>query len=486
MIETKNSPSDDKNYLKNNLDRKFFFVENLSELKKIKSSCELCVIKTDFDKSDLQLIKKVQKTNPDIEFWVCSENLSKENVLTANKIGIKTVVSSPIDYKMVEEFFNSKNDSSKAIKKINIDKYEYSSIASSKIMVVDDNPMNVELLSEILSEFNLNISCFLKSKEALKIALKEKFDLFLFDIMMPEMSGFELAKKIKDAPLNKNTPVIFVSALSDAHNKIQGYDIGSIAYIEKPFDVNIVKSQIFNLLKNQKAQEIVTSTKESFFATVAHDLKTPINAGINALKLLLNQNLGELEGEQQEIIEDILFSTRFMKDMVENVLSKNKIDNNRIVLSKEVLSLKETVENCIDLTKYILAPKKQKIDFYCDVDNPLIPIDFMEIKRSIHNLIANASEHSPVGSKIELKIFKVNNKIALSVKDFGTGIDLEHQKDVFDKYMSIAQKDKRVGSGLGLYITKKIIEAHGGEIILDSSLGFGTKITIFLPFYNKE
>lgn len=485
MLEIINSPNNDKNYLKNNLHRKFLFVSDFSDFKKLKPEVELCIIQTDFNKSDLKFIKKIKSANKNTEFWMCTDDPSKENILIANKVGIKTVISSPIDYKMVEEFFHVRNDNSYG-NEIYKNEYDYSGISNFKIMIVDDNPMNVELLEEILSEFNLKICSFLKSKEAYKAALQEKFDLFLFDIMMPDMSGFELAKKIKDIPLNKNVPIIFISALSDSHNKIKGYDLGSIAYIEKPFDVNIVKSQIFNFLKTQKAQEVIASTKESFLATVAHDLKTPINAGINALNLLLDENIGELEEIQQEIVEDLLFSTKFMQDMVENVLCRNKIENDKATLSKEVHSLKETVEHCIELTKYILAPKQQKIEFLCDIDNPLLPLDFVEIKRAIHNLIANASEHSPVSSKILVKIFKIGNKMGLSIQDFGKGIDLEHQKDVFHRYMSFAQKDKRVGSGLGLYITKNIVEAHGGEIILESKVGHGTKITIFLPVYDKE
>lgn len=485
MQEIINSPIKDKDYLKNSLSQKFLFVDNVSVLKRIKPEVELCIIQTDFSKSDLKCIKKAKATNPHAEFWVCSENLSKDNVLLANKVGIRTIISSPIDYKMVEEFFNHKNGESYANKTLGKE-YDCSSIANSKVMIVDDNLMNVELLEEILSVFNLNISTFLKPKEAHQALLQEKFDLVLFDIMMPEMSGFELAKKIKDTPLNKDVPIIFISALSDSHNKIKGYDLGSFAYIEKPFDINIIKSQIFNLLKNQKAQEILASNKESFIATVAHDLKTPINAGINALNLLLNENMGELEDIQQEIVEDLLDSTKFMQDMVENILCKSKIENNNNILSKEMCSLKELVEHCMELTKYILAPKQQKIEFHCGVDNSLLPLDFVEMKRALHNLIANASEHSANGSKILIEIFKANNKMGISVQDFGKGIDLEHQKDVFYQYMSLAKKDKRVGSGLGLYITKKIIEAHDGEIILKSKLGHGTKITMFLPIYDKE
>lgn len=484
MPEIINSLSTDKGYLKNNFNREFLFVDNVSNLKKIRPEVELCVIQSDFNKSDLKFIKKAKTTNRNAEIWICSNYLSKENILIANKIGIKTVISSPIDYKMVEEFFNKKKNLP-INKKIEFD-YDFSSICNSKVMIVDDNLMNVELLEEILSKFNLKISKFLKPKDACQAMLHEKFDLFLLDVMMPDMSGFELAKRIKDTPHNQNAPIIFVSALSDSHNKMKGYNLGSFAYIEKPFDVNMIKSQIFNILKNQRAQEIITSNKEDFLATVAHDLKTPINAGINALNLLLDRNLGELEEPQHELVEDILNSTKFMKDMVENILCKNKIEGNKITLSKNVYSLKELVDRCIEITKYILSPRKQKIHFECKISNTLLPMDFLEMKRAVHNLIANASEYSPDGSKILIKIFETGNNIGLSVQDFGKGIDLVHQKDVFSQYMSFAKKYKRVGSGLGLYITKRIVEAHGGEITLKSKVGYGTKITVFLPNYIKE
>lgn len=482
MPELIDSVNNDNDYSKSNLSQNFLFIDKISDFKKLKPNIALCIIQSNFSNSDLKLVKKIKTNNKNTEFWLATDNLSKENILFANKLGIKTVISSPIDYKLVEEFFNKKHGF-----QINeeID-YDYKNISGSKVMIVDDNHMNVELLEEILSKFNLNISSFLKPKDACKTILHEKFDLFLLDIMMPDMSGFDLARKIKETPHNKNVPIIFISALSDSDNKIKGYNLGSCAYIEKPFDVNIIKSQIFSILKAHKTQEIFETDKENFLATVAHDLKTPIHAGINALNLLLNKNLGELEDNQHEIVEDILNSTKFMQDMVENILCRNKIESDKITLSKQVCSLKKLVEHCMELTKYILTPKNQHISLQCDVGNTLIPMDFLEMKRAVHNLIANASEYSPTGGKIFINIFEKDDKIGLFVQDFGKGIDLKHQKDVFSQYMSMAKEYKRVGSGLGLYITKKIVDAHGGEIDLESKIDCGTKITILLPNYSKE
>lgn len=466
------------------LKQKFLFIDNISNFKKSIPKIELCVVQTDFSKPDLKCLKKLMESNKNTKFWISSNNLSRENILNANKIGINTVIPFPFDKSLIVEYFNNK--SGFYIKKEKADlNYDYSIISNSKVMIVDDNLMNVELLEEILSKFNLKISSFLKPKEAFRLLQHEKFDLILLDVMMPEMSGFELAKKIKNTPVNKDIPIIFISALSDSHNKIKGYNLGSCAYIKKPFDVNIIKSQIYNILKKQKYQEIANINKEDFLATITHDLKTPIRAGINALNLLLNENLGELKDDQHELIEDILNSTKYMQDMVENILCKTKIENNKIELSKQVCSLKKVAEHCIELTKYILIPKRQHIKLECKVSNTLIPLDFLEIKRAIHNLIANASKYSPIGGKIHIKIIQEDDRLGLLVQDFGKGIPEENQDEIFSKYMTLAKQDKTVGTGLGLYITKRIIEAHEGEIFVKSKAGDGTTITIYLPIYDK-
>ena len=485
MSEIIKTTDSSKNYSKSDFSEKFLFIEQALGIKKIKPEIELCIVQTNFNKADLKQLQKLRQSNKDTEFWICSTNLSRKNILSANKLGIKTVISSPVDNNAVEEFFLNKN--SFYLRNHLDTPYDYSSIAHSKIMIVDDNVMNVELLEEILVDFNINISSFTKPKEACEVMLHEKFDLFLLDVMMPEMSGFELAKKINDTPHNKNTPIIFISALADSCNKIRGYDLGSFAYIEKPFDVKIIKSQIFNILKTQKLQNLDITNKGDYLATIVHDLKTPISAGITALGLLLNKNLGELEDNQHEIIEDLLNSTKFMRDMVENILCKNKIEKNITELIKHHYSVKKLIEHCIELTKYILLPKNQQIFFTSEIEDALLHMDFLEMQRAIHNLIANASEHSASGSKILIHVYMPNkNKIAISIQDFGRGIDLERQKDVFDQYMSYAKKHKRVGSGLGLYITKNIIEAHNGEIILESKIELGTKITIFLPTKHEK
>lgn len=465
------------------IDDRYIIIDNLNQLKNIPDNVELCIIETDFNKSDIDKLKKF-KNNKNLEIWISSENLSRENILLSNKLGIKTVINYPVNEKTIEEFFIKKNTTMfiEAAKPNEND----IDIQNCKIMIVDDNPMNIELLEEILSSHKFKLTSFLKSKDAYKAALAEKFDLFLLDVMMPELSGFELARKIKEIKHNQDAPIVFISALADSRSKIKGYELGSFAYIEKPFDINVIWSQITNILKAATQRNLLSQDKEDFLAMVTHDLKTPIRAGINALNLLLDENLGELDESQQELIEDILLSTKFMRDMVDNILCKNQIEIGSMQLSKQVNSVEELVKTCLDLTKYLLLSKKQQIKYICETKNLILPFDFLEMKRALHNLISNASQYSPEGSDIIIKVFQTNKKMGISVTDFGPGIAFKNQEDIFLRYMTYAKKHKTVGAGLGLYVTKKIVDAHGGEIKVKSKVGEGSTFTILLPMYTKD
>ncbi len=461
----------------------FAYVDDVQSFKSLNPTIELCIIQTKFSTKEILGIEMLKSKYKNVEFWLCSENLSKKNISIANVLGIKTVVPSPVKPETIKEYFIKKYGIKVANK--NLEEWDFSEIAGLKVMIVDDNKTNIELLEETLSKLNLSIDSYSNPQNALKMLGKEKYDLFLLDIMMPELSGFDFAEKIKENPEYKNTPIMFISALSDSQNKIKSYKLGSYAYVEKPFDVNVLRTQIFNLLKHTKAQEIVTSDKENFLATIVHDLKTPIRAGINALNLLLDENLGKLEDGQCEIVEDLLDSTKYMQDMVENILCKNRIANNQINITKQVYSVEELIKHCIDLTKYITKQKKQRIKFICKTKKILLPIDYVEMKRVLHNLISNASEYSPINGEIIIELFEKDQKLGISVQDFGQGIESENKNEIFGKYMTLAKKNKKVGTGLGLYITKRIVEAHEGEISIESKIGHGTTITILLPIYEK-
>lgn len=454
------------------------FVENIKDISSTQdfSSKKLCIIKTNF--KDLAPLKNLIVKNPNTEFWLTSSEISRKNIIQANYYGIKNVLPYPFDIKVVREFFHKKKSVSTE------DKYTcetFSWLRNLKIMIVDDNPMNVELLAETFAASGLNISTFLKPQDALDAIYKEKFDLFLLDIMMPEISGFDLAVKIKESELNNDTPIIFISALSDSENKITGYDLGSYAYIEKPFDVNVVRSQVFNILRSRKLQYAMNQTKETFIAMVAHDLKSPVNAEITALEILLQKLQTKDNPENNEIISDLLQAAKYMKNLINNLLYKYKFENNIVSLNKSYSSLNSLLSESIAEMKYLAANKKQIFVFKNTAKHTSICIDYIEIKRVMHNLFSNAIDNAPKNSTIEVSMSENKNFIQIAVENSIKYIPTENINDIFDKFVSFANKSKCVNSGLGLYVAKRIIEAHKGSIKAEINGSNKIKFTIQLP-----
>lgn len=463
--------------INNNIENEnLIFVESLKDLQNTNglSRKKLCIAKTDF--KDLYLIKRINKKYPNLEIWLTSPEISRKNILLANSSGVKNVIQYPVDAKLIQTYFQKQNKNKVTIHEIP----NYTSLKGLKVMVVDDNQMNVDLLVETLSVLDISITTFLKPIEASRAAVNEKFDLFLLDIMMPEMSGFELANIIKHSKINSDTPIMFISALSDAENKIMGYNIGSCAYIEKPFEVSVVRSQIYNMLKTKSLSDALNDKKETFLQMVTHDLKTPIYAEICALELL-GKNNEKLNGQQKEIISDILSAAKYMKNLVENITQKYKVENENLVLQKTKCSLKELVINCIEDTKYLFEEKGIKYILNCSARNLFASMDELEIKRVVHNLIINTIEHGISKSKVIMDIKENGKFLIFSITNFGVGLEITNPDDIFLKYVTYAKKHKKLGSGLGLYIAKKIIDAHGGKIKVESETNNYVKFTFSLP-----
>ena len=457
------------------------YVNNVRELKNIKGliNKRLCIIKTDF--KDTDKIKKFCKTFPELEVWLATRNMSKHNILTAHSCGVKNVIEYPIKKEVIKDVlkdYKPKKFCQNPLK----DEKKFAFLSGQKVLIVDDNPFNVELLEETLKSLNLSITSCHKPKDAAKIVNNEKFDLFLLDIMMPDMSGFELAEEILKTKLNRETPIMFISALSDTDNKVKSFDLGSYAYIEKPFDIKVVRSQIYNFLKAVGNRENHYKQQDSYWAMITHDMKGPIQAELSALKLLLNNDdSGNFNEWQVEVLNDVVSSTKYMQTLVDNVLKKHKCDNGNVIITKRMNSFKTLITECCDELQYLASERDIMMKAFYDssIDNFLF--DYDEIKRVLHNLLTNALKYSYKHREIIITVKDDNENIIVSIKNYGIGIDIENPDDVFDKYTSYSEKYKSINTGLGLYIAKQIITAHGGIINFKSILNDITTVTFTLP-----
>ena len=235
-----------------------------------------------------------------------------------------------------------------------------------------------------------------------------------------------------------------------------------------------------DLTKEIEKQNIINN----FIEMLTHDLKTPVRAEKRALKLLYEGCFGELNKEQHEIVQELLNSSRFMLRMTDNVLTRYKIENGDCIINKSKKSILDSIQSSIYYLQYMIESKNQKIIIHTNFKNnndEIAQFDETEINRVLTNILSNASEFSPQNSNIEIFVNKNDKNISVSIKDCGSGIPENILSSILHEKILSPKRFKKVGSGLGIYISKKIIEAHGGKIEIKTSEKDGTIFTFYLP-----
>ena len=238
-------------------------------------------------------------------------------------------------------------------------------------------------------------------------------------------------------------------------------------------------------ITNYTNQKEIDSLKEDFVATLTHDLKVPIIAEANMLEFFLQEKFGTLNDKQKEALENMKASNKELLDLVQIVLETYRLKEDEIDLNLEKISVKKFLNIVAEEMTYIAQKTNNKIVVIVPEDYD-IKIDFLHFKRVLKNLVNNAILYGKSNTDIEIIAKIVNEKSQIIVKDYGKGISAEDIEKIFNKYFSASKKFRKIGTGLGLYLSKKIVEAHGGKLGVESQEGEYTKFYIDMELSTKE
>ena len=222
--------------------------------------------------------------------------------------------------------------------------------------------------------------------------------------------------------------------------------------------------------------------KEKFVATLSHDLKTPVISQITTLEMILNENFGSLNDTQKSMIECTLNSCKYVKEMVFTLLETYKYKSGTVVLKYENFNINNLVNECINEVKTIARERNINFEIFSDTrgDNSICA-DKMQIKRVIMNLISNALKYSYRDNFIKISFIKSKGFLRFYIENSGPIIPDSVLKQLFKEYTSFSQKTAKGGTGLGLYVSKKIIEAHNGNIKAESSPDNKNIFSFYIP-----
>lgn len=241
----------------------------------------------------------------------------------------------------------------------------------------------------------------------------------------------------------------------------------------------IVKAPVFDekgdilslviIFRNIDDVKDLEKRKSNFIATLTHDLKTPTIAQIHALDLLLGGTFGKLNSEQEEMINQIKSSCNYMYDLIFTILDTYLYDNGLIKINPEKFDIISLIKETAKGLSNLLNERGQSLVINSDLETNTVVADKVQIKRVLINLIGNAISHGFKNSQIEIFISDKSDSIKFEIKNKSEYINKEQMKDIFAKYKQVKHsKSIKTSTGLGLYLSKQIIDAHNGQVYASS------------------
>lgn len=241
------------------------------------------------------------------------------------------------------------------------------------------------------------------------------------------------------------------------------------------------KKRYVLIIKDVTNEREIETLKEDFVATLTHDLKVPIVAEANILEFLLEGKFGEITEKQKVALKNMKSSNKELIELVQIVLETYKINENGVKLLKENIKLNGFINDIVnDVTPIAAMSAGVKVRFNPKRDIK-VTADPMQLERVIKNLINNAISHSNTKKDIDIETGEIPGFVTISIIDYGQGIPPNEIKLIFNKYYSSAKKFRKIGTGLGLYLSQQIIRSHGGEISVTSEENVRTEFCIKLP-----
>ena len=282
-----------------------------------------------------------------------------------------------------------------------------------------------------------------------------------------------------------------LGAISVTHRDIDAFSHERVQLLKTFADqavIAIQNARLFREIADKSRQlEVASQHKSEFLANMSHELRTPLNAIIGFSEVLVDRMFGELNEKQEEYLKDIYASGQHLLSLINDILDLSKIEAGRMEVEATDFDLPGTIDNALTLVRERATRRGITLGRTIDGHVGMLRGDERKVKQVLLNLLSNAQKFTPEGGRIDVRA-EVHDEVAeVSVADTGVGIAPEDQETVFEEFRQVGMADKKVeGTGLGLALSRKFIELHGGRIWVKSQVGQGSTFTFTLPLRREE
>ena len=363
-----------------------------------------------------------------------------------------------------------------------------------KILIVDDISSNVLLLKVLLVKEQYNVITASSGREALTLIEQEKPDLLLLDVMMPEMSGYEVAQHMKMNAEMKEIPIIFLTALNSTVDIVNGFQVGGNDFISKPFkkeeltiridhQLSLIAAKRIIIRQTEELRKIICG-RDKLYSVIAHDLRSPMGAIKMVLNMLILNLPPETIGQNMfEMLEMANRTTEEVFSLLDNLLKWTKSQIGKLNVVYQDFEITEVLEGIIGIVSMVGKLKHIRISQDECYELADVHSDIDMTKTVMRNLLSNAVKFSHEGGEVLVSIRKENDMAIISVKDSGCGMSEEDQKKLLNEstHFSTFGTNKEEGSGLGLLLCKDFVEKNGGTLWFESQKGVGSTFSFSIP-----
>ncbi|MBR8829853.1 MAG: Sensor histidine kinase RcsC [Chroococcopsis gigantea SAG 12.99] len=363
------------------------------------------------------------------------------------------------------------------------------------ILIVDDQPDNLRLLSTLLTNQGYIVRKAINGQMAITSARTDPPNLILLDVLMPDLDGYKVCQALKSEPITAEIPVIFISALDEVWDKVRAFSLGAVDYVTKPFQTAEVLARVKGQLSIQHLQaqlkerngileslneELFRSNREleQFAYVVSHDLQQPIQSVSGFVKLIKLKYEGSLPVDVEAYLERIDLASDRMQKLIKELLNYAQINKQEKRL--ESVDINILLSQVLDNLNQLIIEKNAVCELEhlpCLTGNPILLIQLLQ------NLISNGIKFVREGTAPRLKIFCRQGKgeWIFGIEDNGIGIAPENLGKIFEVFQRLNSKDQYPGTGIGLATCKRIVDYHGGRIWAASEVDRGTTFYFTLP-----
>lgn len=355
------------------------------------------------------------------------------------------------------------------------------------ILVVDDTPANLQLLVNMLKQRGYKARPVPSGELALRAARASPPDLILLDVTMPGLNGYEVCAQLKEDPKLREIPVLFISALNDTEDKLRAFQSGGVDYVTKPFQLEEVDARVrthlalrrheVKLQQNYDRLRELERLRDSLTHMVVHDMRSPLLA-LQLTLPLVQQSLTAGDSAAAELLRHAGTSVSQLVEMANQMLDVSRMEAGQMKIQCREADLVLVAREAVASFKVLAGTRALSVEaegpvlLHCDVDI---------VRRVIGNLVGNALKFTANNGVVIVRVGGGGRDARLKVTDDGPGIAPENHRRIFEKFGQVEGKQARLGTGLGLTFARMAVEAHRGEIGVESELGHGSTFWFTLP-----